>query len=33
MTNFDFANQLFLKPHKSILVSPAIILYAKEHIK
>jgi hypothetical protein len=32
MINFDFANQLFLKPHKSILVTPAIILYAKEHV-
>lgn len=30
MINYDFANKFFLKPHKSILVSPAIILYAKE---
>lgn len=31
MINYDFANHFFLKPHKSILVSPAIILYAKEY--
>ncbi len=31
MINYDFANEFFLKPHKSILVSPAVILYAKEN--
>lgn len=31
MINYDFANKFFLKPHKSILVSPAIILYVKEY--
>jgi len=31
MINYDFAYQFFIKPHKSILVSPAIILYAKEY--
>lgn len=30
MINYDFAKQFFLKPHKSILVTPAIILFAKE---
>ena len=30
MINYDFANRFFLKPHKSILVSPAIIIYAKD---
>lgn len=29
MINYDFANKFYLKPHKSILVSPAIILYGK----
>lgn len=28
--NYDFANQFFKKPHKSILVTPAILLYAKK---
>lgn len=31
MINYDFANKFFLKPHKSILVSPAIILYVNEY--
>lgn len=31
MINYDFANHFFLKPHKSILVSPALLLYAKEY--
>jgi len=30
MINYDFANKFFLKPHKSILVSPSIILYTEE---
>lgn len=29
MINYDFANKFYLKPHKSILVSPAIVLYGK----
>lgn len=31
MINYDFANKFFLKPHKSILVTPAIILFVKEY--
>jgi len=30
MINYDFANNYFKKPHKSILVAPAILLYVKE---
>lgn len=29
LINYDFANEFYMKPHKSILVSPAILLYAK----
>lgn len=31
--NYDFANQFYKKPHKSILVTPAIIMYGKEDEK
>lgn len=30
MINYDFANRFFKKPHKSILVTPAILLYGKK---
>ena len=30
MINYDFAYQFFKKPHKSIIVAPAILLYAEE---
>ncbi|AGC75582.1 hypothetical protein LX97_00275 [Nonlabens dokdonensis] len=31
MINYDFATQFFEKPHKSILVAPAILLYLNNH--
>lgn len=29
-TNYDFAHMFFKKPHKSILITPAILLYASK---
>nr|WP_317631106.1 hypothetical protein [uncultured Flavobacterium sp.] len=30
LINYDYANQFFKKPHKSMLVTPAILLYGKK---